>query len=270
MNWVAALPMYNVTPALAGDWRTLLELVRRRLRPWLDARGDALELVEPDTSLAEFWLRDDVLLTQTCGYPLVHALDGRVQLVTTPVFAVDGCAGGDYRSVLVARKAAGVTSLDACRGLRAACNNDDSNSGMNLLRNAVAPLADGHPFFASVTETGGHLASLQALLDDRADVGAIDCVTFAFVLDLLPQLGRGVVEIGITASSPGLPLIASQQVPPDGIDALNIALADAIAENPTLANRLKLDGFVRRSANDYTTILGLEADAVKRGYPRLA
>ncbi len=95
---------------------------------------------------------------------------------------------------------------------------------MNLLRHAVAPLADGRPFFASVVETGGHLASLEALLDDRADVAAIDCVTFAFVLDHLPQLARGVVEIGIDAESPGLPLIASKRVPPDGIEALRSAL----------------------------------------------
>ncbi len=113
MNWVAALPMYNVTPALARDWRVLLDHVHAHLRPWLDARGDTLDLVDPETSLNEFWLRDDVLLSQTCGYPLVHALDGRVQLVTTPVFTVDGCEDGDYRSVLVARKAAGVTSLAA-------------------------------------------------------------------------------------------------------------------------------------------------------------
>jgi ABC-type phosphate/phosphonate transport system substrate-binding protein len=154
--------------------------------------------------------------------------------------------------------------------VRAAYNNDDSNSGMNLLRHAVAALANGRAFFASVIETGGHLASLQALLDDRADVAAIDCVSFAFVLDHLPPLGRGVVEIGITASSPGLPLIASKRVPPDGIDALTIALDHAVAEDQTLAKRLKLDGFVQRPLDDYASILDLETGAIERGYPRLA
>jgi len=98
MNWVAALPMYNVTPALADDWRVLLDRVHRRLRLWLEARGDTLAVVDPETPLDEFWLREDLLLSQTCGYPLVKALAGRVQLVATPVFSVDGCAGGDYRS----------------------------------------------------------------------------------------------------------------------------------------------------------------------------
>jgi ABC-type phosphate/phosphonate transport system substrate-binding protein len=270
MNWVAALPMYNVTPALAGDWRVLLDHVRERLRPWLDARGDTLAIVNPETSLQEFWLRDDLLLSQTCGYPLVKALAGRVQLVTTPVFAVDGCEAGEYHSVLVTRAAAKVTSLAQCRGLRAAYNTPDSNSGMNLLRSAVAPLADGQPFFASVIETGGHLASLQALQDDRADVAAIDCVSLAFVLDQLPDLALGLVEIGTTRSAPGLPLIASKRVPAEGVDALADALADAVAHDRALANRLKLDGFARRPLDDYARILEIEMDAVELGYPRLA
>src|ERR1700722_10640819 len=117
MDWVAALPMYNVTPSLARDWRALLEHVRQHMHPWLDARGDALHIVEPDASLTEFWLRDDLLLSQTCGYPLVHALAGRVQPLSTLAFHADGCERGEYRSVLVAIRRAGVTSLAACRGL---------------------------------------------------------------------------------------------------------------------------------------------------------
>ena len=270
MNWVAALPMYNVTPALAADWRVLLDHVHRRLRPWLDARGDTLALVDPETSLHDFWLRDDLLLSQTCGYPLVKALAGRVQLVTTPVFTVDGGASGNYHSVLVARAAANVTSLAQCRGHRAAYNTPDSNSGMNLLRSAVAPLAGGRPFFASMIETGGHLASLQALQDNRADVAAIDCVSFAFVLGHLPHLASGLVQIGTTQSAPGLPLIAAKRVPAEGIEALVSALADAVAHDRPLAERLKLDGFARRPLNDYACLLDIETDAVKRGYPRLA
>jgi ABC-type phosphate/phosphonate transport system substrate-binding protein len=270
MNWLAALPMYNVTPTLAADWRVLLEHVHGSLQPWLETRGDSLELVDPATSLTEFWLRDDVLLAQTCGYPLMHALNDRVQLVTTPIFSVDGCANADYRSVLVARKAAGVTSLESSRGLRAAYNSQDSNSGMNLLRHAVAPLAAGRAFFASVIETGGHLASLKALLEDRADIAAIDCVTFAFVREHLPALADCVIEIGVTASSPGLPLIASKQVPSDGIDALRAGLSNAVFQDPALARRLKLAGFVQRTLADYSSIIDLETDAAKRGYPRLA
>jgi len=90
------------------------------------------------------------------------------------------------------------------------------------------------------------------------------------VLDQLAHLGRGVVEIGTTQSAAGLPMIASKRVPPDGIEALAIALADAVAEDRPLAKRLKLDGFAKRPLDDYAGILDIETDAVKRGYPRLA
>lgn len=272
MKWLAALPMYNVTPALADDWRALLAHVHARMRPWLDAHGDSLAIVEPiETRLTDFWLRDDVLLSQTCGYPLVHALDGRVQYVATPAFYIDGCENGDYHSVLVASYAANAGSLEDCRGLRAACNSDDSNSGMNLLRQSVAPLAAGRPFFASVLQTGGHLASLRALAVERtADIAAIDCVTFEFVRDFLPELAAGVRVIGKTQPAPGLPMIASKNVAREGIGALAAALSSAISEDSPLARRLKLKGFVRRPLDDYARIRQIESDAIALGYPRLA
>lgn len=270
MHWIAALPMYNVAPALAADWRTLLERVRANLADWLNARGDTLDIVDPGPDLPAFWLRDDVLLTQTCGYPLVHALAGRVRLVAAPDFAVDGCDDGSYRSVLVAGTQVAARSIEACSGLRAACNADDSNSGMNLFRHAVAPYARDGRFFASVTQTGSHLGSLRAIVERRADVAAIDCVTFAFVQSHLPELAAGVQLIGATASAAALPFIASARVPDDSLDTLFRALADALRQDTALARRLRLEGVVKRTPVDYAPILDYERDAIARGFPRLA
>ncbi|SAL22080.1 ABC phosphate/phosphonate transporter, periplasmic ligand binding protein [Caballeronia peredens] len=270
MHWIAALPMYNVTPALADDWRALLERVRTNLGTWLEARGDTLDFVDPGPDLTAFWLRDDVLLSQTCGYPLVHALAGRVRLVAAPDFDVPGCTDAAYHSVIVTGTQAAARSIETCRGLRAAYNGDDSNSGMNLLRHAVAPFARDGRFFASVTETGSHLASLRALVEGRADVAAIDCVTFAFVRTHLPELATGVRIVGTTASAGTLPFIASARVPEDATDTLFHALADASRDDPPLARRLRLKGFARRTPADYAPILDYERDAIARGYPRLA
>ncbi|BAN25245.1 phosphate/phosphite/phosphonate ABC transporter substrate-binding protein [Caballeronia insecticola] len=270
MHWIAALPMYNVTPALADDWRALLERVRTNLAVWLDARGDTLDFVDPGPDLTAFWLRDDVLLSQTCGYPLVHALAGRVRLVAAPEFDVSGCEDATYHSVIVTGAQTGAHSIDACRSLRAAYNADDSNSGMNLLRHAVAPFSRDGRFFASVSATGSHLASLRALVEGRADVAAIDCVTFAFVRTHLPELAAGVRIIGVTASAGALPFIASARVPDDALDTLFNALADASTQNPALMQRLRLKGFARRTPADYASILDYERDATARGYPRLA
>jgi ABC-type phosphate/phosphonate transport system substrate-binding protein len=271
MHWLAALPMYNVTPALAADWRTLLEHVRANLTDWLDARGDTLDIVDAGADLTAFWLRDDVLLSQTCGYPLVHALAARVQLIGAPSFALPGCGGGQYHSVVVAGAHVGAESIETCRGLRAACNAEDSNSGMNLLRHAVAPFARDGRFFSSVTWTGAHLASLRALTIDRsADVAAIDCVTFAFVQAHLPRLAAGVRVIGTTASAGALPYIASQRVPADAVGRIRAALAGALQADPALTRRLRLEGVVGPTMAGYASILDYERDALARGYPRLA
>jgi ABC-type phosphate/phosphonate transport system substrate-binding protein len=270
MHWIAALPMYNVSPALADDWRALLAYVHAALEPWLDARGDTLALADPPADLTAFWLRDDLLLSQTCGYPLVHALDARVRLVATPEFDVPGCEGGLYHSVLLTGAHVEAVSIKACAGLRAAYNDDDSNSGMNLLRHAVAPFARDGRFFASVTKSGGHLASIRALADGAADVAAIDCVTFAFVRAHRPELAAAVREIGVTASAPALPFIASKRVPQPAIDLLFEALSRFLVDDPERAHRLKLRRFVKRAFADYAPIRDLEREAIELGYPRLA
>jgi ABC-type phosphate/phosphonate transport system substrate-binding protein len=264
MTWIAALPMYNVTPALAAVWRE-----------WL---GDVLKAVEPacrivldaDDDLHALWRRPDLLISQTCGYPLMHGLREQVQLIATPQFDAPGCDGADYSSVLVTRADAPFDSLAACRGARAACNQDDSNSGMNVFRHAVARLARGGAFFSATVRTGSHLGSLRAVAGNQADVAAIDCVTFAFVRDELPELAEKVRQIGVTAASPGLPLIASSTVPSATIEALRASLNETLSAQPVRARRLRLKGFSALSLSDYERITQLENEARAPGYPRLA
>jgi ABC-type phosphate/phosphonate transport system substrate-binding protein len=272
-TWVTTLPMYNIGPGLTANWRTFLSRVHEHLSPWLKSRGETLTILDPEKSaLPALWLRTDLLLSQTCGYPLVTSLANHVQLLSTPIFKPydNEAPSSNYHSILVTNHP-DIETLAQCRGLRAACNSDDSNSGMNLLRREVAPLADRKPFFASVLRTGSHLASLRALGPEHlADVAAIDCITFAFVREHLPHLAAGVREIGRTRSAPGLPMIASNQVPADGIAAITRALSDTVAEDPELAKRLKLTGFAERPLTDYAVILQMETEAAALGYPRLA
>ncbi len=109
-------------------------------------------------------------------------------MIAAAGFDVPGCADGCYHSVLVKGPHVRAETLADCRGLRAVYN-DDSNSGMNLLRHAVAPFALDGRFFATVTKNGAHLASLRALaVDKSADIAAIACVTFAFARAHLPEL----------------------------------------------------------------------------------
>jgi ABC-type phosphate/phosphonate transport system substrate-binding protein len=262
-TWVAALPMYNVSPSLEACWREWLADVLRVVEP-------AARMIECGGDLSALWRRDDLLLSQTCGYPLTHALRDTVHLVATPCFDAPGCDGPYYSSALVTHIDAPFTTLESLRGSTVAFNQIDSNSGFNVLRHVIAPLARGGRFFDSSLQTGSHIASLQAVAEGRADLAAIDCVTMAFVRDERPALAQAVKQIGWTEASPGLPLIASKAVPADWLVELRSALNEALATQPERARRLRLKGFEILSMDDYARITQLENEAIERGYAQLA
>ncbi|WP_027793905.1 phosphate/phosphite/phosphonate ABC transporter substrate-binding protein [Paraburkholderia acidipaludis] len=271
--WIAALPMYNVTPRHAQSWRALL---RDALDVFARTGGgvaDATILDEPFGDLTVLWRRDNLLLSQTCGFPYrVLGLADTVHLIATPMFEAEGCEGPRYCSAIVVSATAwarGAASLAACRGLHAACNGEDSHSGMNALRHAVAPHASEGRFFASVAWTGSHLASLRAVSGGQADVAAIDCVTLALLRDASPDLLAGVKVVDMTASAPGLPFIASRTLDERQAALLRNALDAAHAADPERARFLRLRGFARLARDDYDTIEAMANTATSFGYPRL-
>jgi len=271
-RWTVSLPMYNVTPQHAVLWRSLLSdclvAYSRAVGPVDVSIADA-----PDGELLPHWRREDLLLSQTCGYPYrMLGLADEVQLITTPLFDAPGCEGPRYRSTLVVSTSAwehGATTLAACRGLRAACNSVDSHSGMNALRHAVAPHARDGRFFSSVLWTGSHAATLQALSSGAADVGAIDCVTLALLRDAGFAPLRGVRTIGMTASAPGLPLIASRALSDHQAEALSDALDEAHAAAPERSRTLRLRGFARLAGDAYAELEDMANTAAQLGYPEL-
>ncbi len=207
------------------------------------------------------WTDPRLLLAQTCGYPLATALRGRVTLVATPCYGAEGCDGASYRSAIVVRAADPADSLAALRGRRCAVNDAASNSGMNLLRHAVMPFArGGAAFFSETVWTGAHVASLRAVADNRADVAAVDCVTWALLRRVRPDASAGLRVLAWTASSPGLPLVTGSGTDASTLAALRAAL-DEVARDPALAlvrDALLLEGFSRLEPDAYDALLALE------------
>lgn len=269
MNWVAALPMYNLCADLAADWQALLHELGERLQA--QNRCQRLTILAGDAlPLDTFWRRPDLLLSQTCGYPLMHGLAEHVHIVGVPVFNAPGCDGAYYRSAIVVRRAERAASLEAFRGQAAAYNDDTSHSGMNALRHAIAPFARDGRFFGTVIKTGSHVHALHAIDEGRADIAAIDCVTLAFARDHIPSVVQRLRVLGFTRPAPALPFIASRTLEPDTLRSLATTLAEIIASHPSLAARLRLSGVATMPPSAYRTILDMEADAQRSGYPRLA
>ena len=98
MSRIASLPMYDlaeVRSATDALWRAL----SRSLRARGVERVPDLVAREPDPCAS--WLSPLLLLSQTCGFPLTHALKGKVRVVGTPCYTAPGCEGPTYRSLLV-------------------------------------------------------------------------------------------------------------------------------------------------------------------------
>jgi len=218
------------------------------------------------------WLRPDLLLSQTCGYPYVASLRGNVRLVATPCYAYPGCDGPDMRSFVIVRKDAGIAALEDLRGRSAAINSRDSNSGANLFRAAIAPIARGPRFFDKVIETGGHAASIAAVAEGRADCAAVDCITYGHMARFAPDDLADIVVVAETPSGPGLPLITRASASDDEVALLREALEAALVD-PSLADVrdvLALSGFAVLDDSRYERLLELERQAAALGYPAVA
>ena len=243
----ASLPMYDF-PEHREHTDRLWSLVAEALR----AGGiEAPDRLSRPAELPQDWLRSDLLLSQTCGLPYVRRLRGQVELVGAADHGLPDCAPGSYRSRIVVRTGEGAGTLAELRGRVAAVNADDSQSGAGALRAAVAPLADGRPFFARRIRTGSHLDSIKAVLDGDADLAAIDAVTFAMAMRYRAA-AQGLRVLASTPETPGLPFVTRSGGPSR---MLHAALAAAIeAVGPEARDVLMLHRLVPREEADFEGI----------------
>ncbi|SMP61204.1 phosphate/phosphite/phosphonate ABC transporter substrate-binding protein [Noviherbaspirillum suwonense] len=267
-HWKIGLPMYS--GCAPSDHRLLVSRIVEGLRSggW----NEPVEVVEAPNDLHAFWRRADLLLGQACGYPLVTQLAGQVRLLGTAHYDFPGCSGFWYSSHILVAERAGARSLADLRGARAVFNQRDSQSGMNALRHAIAPLALHGRFFSSVAESGSHRASLQMVADGHADVAAVDCVTYGYLALHAPNALASLRILCRTAPTAGLPLITSSSVDDATAALLRQVLAQVFTTDPAdaPAARLRIGGFTATRLADYESILAAQTLAHDFAYPELA
>jgi ABC-type phosphate/phosphonate transport system substrate-binding protein len=209
------------------------------------------------------------LLGQGCEYPLAKRFANHIKLVATPRYSAPGCTGALYRSAIVVRGQEPAETLAGLRNRRCVVNEPDSNSGMNLLRAAVAPLAAGTCFFESVVSSGSHQRSVEMVAEGGADVAAVDCITFAHLRKACPAAIAKVRILGWTPPSPCLPFITASNTRDSTIAALRSCL-QAVLTDAALAwvrELLFLDGVDVAPDVHFTEVLKLQRYAIELGYP---
>lgn len=268
---LASLPMYDLEPLqdLTDAWWTGIAQALRR-HGFADAPG---ELTRDGGFGDRFvqWASPDLLLSQTCGYPLTHDFASHLRLVATPVYRAQHCAGARYCSVVVVREDDAAVTVGDLRGRHAAFNGTDSQSGFNSLRALIAPLAQDGRFFGAVTETGRHAASLKMVQEGSADVCALDCVSHALWRRHMPDLAAGTRVLTVTARAPSLPYVTHAGRSDEEVARMRAALAEAVAD-PALASArdaLLIDGFATLERSAYDEIDAMEEAARAAGYNAL-
>jgi ABC-type phosphate/phosphonate transport system substrate-binding protein len=218
------------------------------------------------------WRAPDLLLTQTCGYPLTHAFDGILSALAAPDYNAEGCGGGRYRSAFVVRKDDPARTLEDLRGRHVAANSADSQSGCNCLRAAIAPLAKGGQFFSEVVWTGGHRDSLAAVTSGRADIAALDGVTFALIGQVAPSEVADVRVLAWSAEAPALPYVTRRSADDDLRRRLQDGLANAVADPNGADARavLRIKGLIPVTDAEYRPIVAMRVAAEHAGYAVLA
>lgn len=248
-----SLPMYDIHHP---DTQALTGILAQRLRAE----------VEWPTDLPTHWRDGNLLLSQTCGYPLVTMLPD-VQLVGAFQLSAPGCDGARYRSWLVARQEDKHCALADFRGRRAVANSRDSHSGYNALRYLIAPLAQAGRFFSATLLSGSHRQSLADLRAGKADIAAIDCLTWAL---LRRHAAHELVDLAIVGEiplCPAPPLITSAQTDAQTLATLRRVLTQLAKE--TAARASFICGFTVPERAAYSEIKCWEERAAALGVTAL-
>jgi ABC-type phosphate/phosphonate transport system substrate-binding protein len=237
---IASLPMFDLAEARDTTAAVLGTAVGRDVSPWP-------VFVDHD-SLHAHWHDPALVLSQTCGEPLVVEYVDRVDLFGTFDYVVCD-EPGLYRSVLVAR-----SDRVQFNGARAVINNIDSLSGSTSLWCGLAAL-DVQPQPTPLV-SGAHVHSIEALRDGRADIAAIDSITWWLLHRYRPHAVSGLVEIGRGPLIPCPPLIGAS-----GSD--RAARVAGLVEAARLGEPLGIRGFVPLTMDRYRDLVEPLAGTVR-------
>ena len=236
---IAALPMYDGAATAAANDR-LWAGIRRTL-------GYGPPRLRRTHDLWPLWRAPDLLLAQCCGLPFRSSLYPGVALVAAPDHRLPGCPPGYYRSVLVVQAGSPWKTLSDLDGARLAVNDPQSQSGW------AAPLTEAaeRGIAFSETITGSHRASAEAVAEGRADLAAIDAVSWK-IMERDCSAVSALHVLGHTRPTPALPYITAD---PRRAPALARALAAAVSGLcPADRALLQLRGIVPLPARAYLAV----------------
>lgn len=236
--------MYDLPEARAATdawWRGIAR--------WLARAGiDAPDALTRDGHGEALWRAPDLLLSQTCGWPLVHRHAGELSPLATPAYRVPGCRGARYASLVVVREDDPASALDDLRGADLLVNAEHSWSGWQaLVREVRERVPRPLEFFGTRRASGTHRASLAGVQAGRGRYCSVDTVTFHLLARHAPAAVAGLRVLARTRRAPALPYVVTARMAGAQRARMREALWQAAAD-PALAGcreALFIGGFRR-------------------------
>jgi len=264
----ASLPMYDL-PEVRNAHDTLWAVLAQNLRyKGLDKVPDHLTHDQP---VATLWNDPDLLISQCCGYDIVHGYKDILRPIATPKFAAFGCLGENYCSTIVVAETCTYSDVRDMAGTIAVINGPESHSGMSTLRHLVAQCHREGRFFSEVKISGSHVTSLDMIRAGQADIAAIDSVTLALLSKHQSHTMEGLKILGATYTAPAPPYVVRANLPEEDVKKIIDALVETFAE-PTIAGpraQLLLTGLALARQEDYWILEAYKDHATKHGFPSL-
>lgn len=242
---IASLGMYDRAETREANDR-FWALIRDGLRATGIAAPD--ELTRGEGAYWPAWTSPELLFSQTCGFPYRARLHGHVKLIGTPDYGLEGCPPGHYRSIFVAQATDKRETLPEFDGAALAFNEDLSQSGWAAPQNHARALG---LVLRPALRSGGHLLSARAVAEGRAEIAAIDALTWSLIEEFEP-FAKGLKVVGQTSPTPVLPYITALS---QDAEAMFPVVAKAMAGlAPADCGRLRLKGLVAIPAEAYLAV----------------
>ena len=241
---IASLMMYQ-RPELVKAHNSFWALIREELAR---VGMESPQVLSQDAEEFSVWEHPHLVLSQTCGMPYRLWLHGKARLVGTPDYALESCPPGYYRSPLIVRVDDERTQIAQFANARFAYNQTFSQSGFAAPHNHLKSMGF---WFEDLLHTGAHLASARAVAEGKADICALDAVSWRLMEQYEP-FAKGLRVLEWTDPTPGLPYITAMKNDPDVVfSAVEKALGHLEEKH---RKALGIVGFVRISADDYLAI----------------
>ncbi len=183
----------------------------------------------------------DICLSWICGllYTRLQENNNHLSAMLAPLFSYTSDELPVYYSYIITRKDNFYQNLGELKGMRLALNERASFSGYEILRHYYGKTQQ-MPEFSQVLVTSSHLASVQSILANSADVAAIDHSLYSYWAKHNPDLAQNLKILEPLGPFPAPPFVVHESLDSELKRELELAL---LALPEAFLDSLDLKGF---------------------------